>query len=94
MDDDTLVREIAEAHAASPDREVVRSNVGDVEAWRRAARRAGRLLGWKVRTRASGRVVHVVGMPNLSAGEQELEKRRVLNRVDEILRAHGTNDSG
>lgn len=83
-----LARGIAERLRRSPDRVLVEDPEHDVERWRRAARRAGRLLGWKVRTGVveDGRcwVVDVRPPEELSLQERradELAERSAVRRM-------------
>ena len=48
-----LAEEIADSMSATGSMRVAVVDVEDVDRWRRAARRAGRLLGWHIRTGAS-----------------------------------------
>ena len=48
-----LAQELVESLRAAGSAHATIADVDDIERWRRAARRAGRLLGWRVRTGVS-----------------------------------------
>lgn len=64
---------------------VATSEVDNVERWRRAARRAGRLLGWHMRTglTADGELVWAASEDfSMSEAEQRTAMRRVMAALD------------
>ena len=64
---------------------VATAEVEDVERWRRAARRAGRLLGWHVRTgvTSDGELVWALSEDfPMSEAEQREAMRRVMAALD------------
>lgn len=63
------------------------SDVADVDRWRRAARMAGRRLGWRVRTGISerGGYVWVIDIREPPAEVLEAHQRETMGRLEQMV---------